>query len=170
MPDSFFMKKGPGGIPQGVLIIGGTVAVAGIYFYRKQKAAAATPATQTATTPVDATGYSPSDLGTISSVMQPPVPVSVGGSTPTGTGTTPPPTPYSPPSGETLVGSGYGPPPGSNTVVANDQHTYQSLTQSQAQQLRSAGKSIYYQVLPGVFIPIGNTQLLPNTSQWMQQN
>lgn len=170
MPDSFLSRKGPGGLPNGVLIVGGTVAVAGVWFYRKRKAAAATPATQTAATPVDATGYSPSDLGTAMSVMQPPVVASVGGSTPTSSGSTPPPTPYSPPSGEQLVGSGYGPPPGSNTVVANDQHTYQALTQAQAQQLRSAGKNIYYQVLPGVFIPIGNTQLLANTSQWTQLN
>lgn len=154
------------GLPRNVAIIGGTVAVAAAYFLFKKRTATSTTNTPTQVAATDSTGYNPSDLAAATSQMAPQVPTyaSVGGSTVQGVTPTAP--PYSPPTGETLVGSGYGPPRDTNVVVASDQHTYQSLTQTQAQQLRAAGYALYYQILPGVFTPIGNTQLLANTSQW----
>jgi hypothetical protein len=60
---------------------------------------------------------------------------------------------YSPPSGETLAGSGYGTPTGSNSVTGTNGHIYAPVANwPQAQTLIGQGQSLFYQPLPGVFL------------------
>ena len=87
------------------------------------------------------------------------------------TGTTAPTPVYSAPTGESLIGSGYGNAVGS---AINDAagHTYQRIaTSDQAAGIISAGGKAYYQPLPGVFLPYdyaAGTRLAPGTPQYYQ--
>jgi len=78
-------------------------------------------------------------------------------------------TPWKPPSGEKLVGSGYTSPPNSLLVTDQSGDIYQGIVSNiSAGELRKAGETLYYQVLPGIFEPAKGT-LRPGTSLFYKQ-
>jgi len=77
--------------------------------------------------------------------------------------------PWKPPSGEKLVGSGYTAPPNSLLVTDSSGDIYQGIVSNiSAGELKKAGETLYYQVLPGIFEPAKGT-LRPGTSLFYKQ-
>ena len=78
-------------------------------------------------------------------------------------------TPWKAPTGEKLVGSGYTSPPNSLLVTDSSGDIYQGIVSNiSAGELKKAGETLYYQVLPGIFEPAKGT-LRPGTSLFYKQ-
>lgn len=76
---------------------------------------------------------------------------------------------YQAPKGEKLVGSGYTSPPNSLLVKDASGSTFQGIVSNiSAGELKKAGETLYYQVLPGVFEPAKGA-LRPGTSLFYKQ-
>ena len=76
---------------------------------------------------------------------------------------------YKAPTGEKLVGSGYTAPPNSLLVTDSSGNIFQGIVSNiSAGELKKAGETLYYQVLPGVFEPAKGT-LRPGTSLFYKQ-
>lgn len=99
---------------------------------------------------VDTTDYNPSDIAAMMPVMS-------------GAASTEP-APYAPPTGEKRTGSGYSAAPGSAYTSDKSGAKYQAIPDPiAAAGLIKAGQKLYYQVLPGVFIP-STGPMLPGTT------
>ena len=77
--------------------------------------------------------------------------------------------PWKPPTGEKLVGSGYTSPPNSLLVTDSSGDVFQGIVSNiSAGELKKAGETLYYQVLPGIFEPAKGT-LRTGTSLFYKQ-
>jgi hypothetical protein len=156
----FDLSKKVGPFPLYVWVASGVALLAGAYFLWKKHTASSTAATTPAAT-TTATGTT-TGTGATGTGYQQYWPTSP---------TTPATTGYTAPTNEVQAGSGYSPPsqaPNSPiSDAAGNEYTWIS-TSDQSSALLASGATIYYQPLPGVFLPVppGFNGLAGGTAQW----
>jgi hypothetical protein len=143
-----------GGIPLWGYLAGGVVGLGALLYLRRGKTAAATsPASSTASTgsgnteAYTGTGSSgPGDSDAIAAILAAQSAAGATGSSSTAA--------YSPPTGESLQGSGYYVPSSTAPIESANQQQYQWISSwASAQPLINGGQTLYYQPTPGIFAP-----------------
>ena len=167
-PPSPGKKKKP--IPSWYYVAGAGALVAVYYLYSRSKANATAAAASTAAAPTGAGATTPVAAGSYGnagdlSALAPYLSQLQGANSTSGTSGV-----FTPPTGETLQGSGYY---ANNETPVQDPagNSYQWINStSQLAALQSAGTTAYYQPVPGTFLPVTpGTQLAPGTPQFIQQ-
>jgi hypothetical protein len=143
----------------------GAIAVVGLLYLRKKSAGSSAVGTSTTSLPALATETVTTAGGTYTGPVggAPPGVYYGGGSTPGNTGAT-----FSPPTGESLTGIGYGLPTGQTSVTSPTGQTFQTVANwGAAQALINQGQTVYYQPSPGNFAPAasGGKLLIPGGTQ-----
>ena len=158
-PPSPGKKKKP--IPSWYYVAGAGALVAVYYLYSRSKAnataAAATPAAATGAGTSTDTGTAAGSYGNAGDLaaLAPYLSQLQGAASTTGTsGVATTGTAYTPPTGETLVGSGFGTGTSETPITDASGNSYTWISSPAVEAGLPAGTTTYYQPVPGTFVPV----------------